>query len=133
MVEPRAYYTEWSKSEREKQILYTIAYIWNLERLYWWNYFQDSNGDTDIDNRLMDTGGGKEGGGKMHEESIMETYVTICKIDTQWEFAVSFKELKAGLCNILEGWDGEGGSRGKDHMYIYGRFMFCLAEPSTIL
>ena len=25
--EPRAYYTEWSKSEREKQILYTKAYI----------------------------------------------------------------------------------------------------------
>ena len=29
--EPRAYYTEWSKSEREKQILYINAYIWNLE------------------------------------------------------------------------------------------------------
>ena len=34
--EPRAYYTEWSKSEREKQILYMNAYIWNLERWYWW-------------------------------------------------------------------------------------------------
>ena len=32
--EPRAYYTEWSKSEREKQISYTNAYIWNLERFY---------------------------------------------------------------------------------------------------
>ena len=32
MDEPRAYYTEWSKSEREKQILYINAYIWNLER-----------------------------------------------------------------------------------------------------
>ena len=30
--EPRAYYTEWSKSERERQILYINAYIWNLER-----------------------------------------------------------------------------------------------------
>ena len=29
--EPRAYYVEWSKSEREKQILYVNAYIWNLE------------------------------------------------------------------------------------------------------
>ena len=26
--EPGAYYTEWSKSERERQILYTNAYIW---------------------------------------------------------------------------------------------------------
>ena len=38
--EPRAYYTEWSKSEREKQILFTNAYIWNLERWYWWSYLQ---------------------------------------------------------------------------------------------
>ena len=30
--EPRAYYTEWSKSEREKQISYTNTYTWNLER-----------------------------------------------------------------------------------------------------
>ena len=44
--EPRAYYTEWSKSEREKQIPSTNAYIWSLERWYWWNYLQGSNGDT---------------------------------------------------------------------------------------
>ena len=32
--ESRAYYTEWSKSEREKQSLYTklYIYIWSLER-----------------------------------------------------------------------------------------------------
>ena len=30
--EPRAYYTEQSKSEIEKQVLYINAYIWNLER-----------------------------------------------------------------------------------------------------
>ena len=29
--EPRACYTEWSKSEREKQIMYISAYIWNLQ------------------------------------------------------------------------------------------------------
>ena len=32
--EPRAYYTERSESEREKQISYINAYIWNLERRY---------------------------------------------------------------------------------------------------
>ena len=31
---PRAYYTEWSKWEREKLILYINA--WNLEGWYWW-------------------------------------------------------------------------------------------------
>ena len=30
--EPRACYSEWSKSEKEKQILYINAYIWNLEK-----------------------------------------------------------------------------------------------------
>ena len=30
--EPRAYCTEWSKSERERQIIYINSYIWNLER-----------------------------------------------------------------------------------------------------
>ena len=30
--EPRASYTEWTKSEKEKQVLYINAYIWNLKR-----------------------------------------------------------------------------------------------------
>ena len=30
--EPRACYTEWSKSEREKQIQHIDAYVWNLEK-----------------------------------------------------------------------------------------------------
>ena len=41
----------------------------------------------------------------------METYITICKIDSQWEFAVWLRELKKGLCNNLQGWDGEGDGR----------------------
>ena len=46
--EPRAYYTEWSKSEREKQIWYISAYIWNLERWYWWTCLRGSKGDADL-------------------------------------------------------------------------------------
>ena len=38
----------------------------------------------------------------------METYITVCKIDSQWEFAVCLRGLKQGLCINLEGWDGEG-------------------------
>ena len=30
----------------------------------------------------------EEGEGGVHGESHMETYITICKIDSQWEFAV---------------------------------------------
>ena len=28
---PRDYYTKWSKSDREKQILYDIMYMWKLK------------------------------------------------------------------------------------------------------
>ena len=39
----------------------------------------------------------------------METYITICKIESQWEFTLWLWELKQGL--NLEGWDGEGDGR----------------------
>ena len=45
--EPRAYYAEWSKSEREREILYSNAYIQNLEKWYWRIYLQGCNGETD--------------------------------------------------------------------------------------
>ena len=44
----------------------------------------------------------------MYGKSNMETYITICKTDSQWEFAVWLRKLKQGLCINLEGWDGEG-------------------------
>ena len=50
---------------------------------------------------------GEEGEGEMYGESNMETYITICKIGSQWEFAVWLRELKLGLCDNLEGWEGE--------------------------
>ena len=55
--------------------------------------------------------GKRGGGGEMYGESDMETYITICKIDSQWEFAVWLRKLKQGLCINLEGWDGEGDGR----------------------
>ena len=48
---------------------------------------------------------------KMYGKSNMETYITICKIDSQREFAVWPRKLKQGLCINLEGWDGEGDGR----------------------
>ena len=41
----------------------------------------------------------------------METYITICKIDSQREFALCLRELKQGLCINLEGLDGKGDGR----------------------
>ena len=41
----------------------------------------------------------------------MEAYITICKIVSQWEFAVWFRKLEQELCINLEGWGGEGDGR----------------------
>ena len=62
MDEPKVCYTEWSKSEKEKEILYINVYIWNLEKLYWWTYFQGRNRDPDVENRFVDIVGEGEGG-----------------------------------------------------------------------
>ena len=47
----------------------------------------------------------------MHVKSNIETYITICKIDSQWKFAVWLRKLKQRLCINLEGWGGEGYGR----------------------
>jgi len=53
----------------------------------------------------------------MYGESNIETDITICKTDSQWEFAVCLSKLKQELCINLEGWDGEGD--GREGIYIY--------------
>ena len=47
----------------------------------------------------------------MYGKSNMETYITMCKIDSQWEFAVWFRKLKQRLSINLERFDGEGDGR----------------------
>ena len=65
--------------------------------------------------------------GEMYGKSNMETYISICKIGSQWEFAVCLRKLKQGLCINLEGWRWggrwEGVSKGRGYMYTYGWFM----------
>ena len=48
----------------------------------------------------------------MYGKSNMETYVTLCKIDSQWEFAVWLRKLKQGLCINRKGWGEEADGRG---------------------
>ena len=47
----------------------------------------------------------------MYGKSNMETYITICKTDSQQEFAVCLRKLKQGLCINIEGWDVKGDGR----------------------
>ena len=65
--EPGVCYTEWSKSERERQRSYSNAYMWNLEWWYWWTYFQDSSGDTDMWRTDLWTQWGRRGWDKLRE------------------------------------------------------------------
>ena len=73
MDETGAYYTNWSKSEIETQMLYIKVYIWNLERWQWWSYIPSSKRNTDIKNRPLDSVGEGEGG--MTWENSIETCI----------------------------------------------------------
>ena len=62
--------------------------------------------------RKQTYGHGERGGdGEVYGERNMEIHITICKIDSQQEFAVCLRKLKQGLCMNLEGWGGEGDGR----------------------
>ena len=72
----------------------------------------------------------------MYGESNTETYTTISKIDSQWEFTVWLRELKQELCNNLQEWDGEGdgreGQEGGDIYVPMADSFWYLAENNTI-
>ena len=66
-------------------------------------------------NRLREQtyGHGERGGEvEIYGKSNMETYITIYKIDSKWEFALCLKKIKLGLCINLEGCDMVGDRRG---------------------
>ena len=67
---------------------------------------------------------GEWGKDEMCGKSNMETYITICKIDSQTEFDVWLRKLKQGLCINLEEWDGERDGRevkrGGIYIHTYG-------------
>ena len=58
----------------------------------------------------------------MYGKSNMETYITVCKIDSQREFAVWLRELRGFGSTKRVGWGGtwEGGSKGRGYMYTCG-------------
>ena len=62
----------------------------------------------------MDTGE-RGGEGEMYAESNMETYITVCKIDSQREFAVWLGKQTWALYQPR----GVGGSLKRDEIYVY--------------
>ena len=51
------------KLDRERQISYDIAYMWNLKKWYKWTYLQNRNRVTDVENKLTVTKGERGGEG----------------------------------------------------------------------
>ena len=84
---------------------------------------QGSNGETDRKDKLMDMQGCREEEeGEMYGESNMETYITICKIDSQWEFAVCFrKPQNRGSVSTWRGGMGRemGGRFRREGTYVH--------------
>ena len=78
----------------------------------------------------MDMGEREEGEGEMSGESNVEIYNIICKIDSQWEFAIWLRELKQGLCDRLKGGMGMEMGRG-GHGYTHGWFLLCDRKPQN--
>ena len=64
----------------------------------------------------------------------MDIYNTICKIDSQWEFAVWLRELEQWLCDRLERRNGEGDRRelpeGGDMGVPMANSYWCMTEKS---
>ena len=59
-------------------------------------YLQGSSGETDTENRLTNTREEKEGEGEMYRESNMKTYITICKIENQWNLLYDLGKSNRG-------------------------------------
>ena len=58
----------------------------------------------------------------MYGESNTGTYITILKIDSQWEFAVWLRNSNRGSVSTWRGGMGremEGVSKGRGYIYIY--------------
>ena len=71
-----------------------------------------------LENRLVDRV--EEGENGMDWESSIETYVTLCKIDSQREFVLWCRDLKPVLCDHLEEWNGWDVWVKGGHVYTYG-------------
>ena len=57
----------------------------------------------------------------MYGKSNMETYITVCKIDSQPEFAVWLRKLNTGSVSTWRGGVGRemGGRFKREGMYVY--------------
>ena len=65
--------------------------------------------------------GEREGEGEMCGKSYMETYIPICEVESQREFAVWLRKLKQGSVSTLRGGMGRevGGRFKREEIHVY--------------
>ena len=115
--EPRACYTLWNKSEKEKQIYYINTYRRNLEKWYRWTYLQGRKGDANAENGLVDTAGKRER--EANGEGSINIYTLSGVRWTAGEKWLCSTRRPVWHCDDLEGWDGgRGGRQGRKGMYV---------------
>ena len=110
-------------SQKVKDKYCILMRIFRIEKWYWRIYLQGSNGETAIENRLMDMRG---------EERVR------CMERVTWKLALPYVKYPTRICCLAQeiqtgalyqprgvGWGGrwEGGSQGRRDMYTYGWFM----------
>ena len=113
---PRICHTEWSKLEREKQISYPNASMWNPEKWHRWTYLQGRNREAGIEHEHIHKSGKERA---EQTESSINTHSPPC-----------VRQMLVGSSGVVPGaqlralcWPGgvgsggwEGGSRGRGHM-----------------
>ena len=114
-----------SKSEREKQISYINAYIWNLQKWHRGTYLQGWNRDADVEDGLWTQQGKGKGKGVNRESSV-----GVCTLSCVTQMASGKLPCGTGAqpralrWPSAVGWEGEeGGSRGKAYMYMHSWFI----------
>ena len=96
---------------------------------------RDSERDTDVKNRFLDSVGEGEGG------MIWENSIETCILSYVKQTASPGSIHETGCSGLVhwddpEGWDGEGGGmevQDGEHVYTCGRFMLMYGKTNTIL
>ena len=100
-------------SQKKKDKYYILMHIYRIQKNGTEEFFAGQQWRNRHREQICGPGK-KEGEGEMYGQSNMETYTTICKIDSQQKFAVWLRKLKQRLCINLEGEMGrEMGGRFK--------------------
>ena len=109
--ETRAYYTEWSKSEREKQILYINTYM-ESRRMVLMNLFAKQQWRHRHREQTCGQCWGRRGRWwDEWREKLGCIYTSIWKQTANGNLLCDSGNSNGGLCNNLEGWELTGRAR----------------------